>query len=157
MANICDYELRFYGGKLEKLQKILRKDNEVKEYNKMKLPVYGMRYESDILAEIEEGALVVSAGCRWSIASSMEERIDYYDLDGKKRKTLTIGDICRRYGVEAEAWSNEGGNCFAEHYEWDKEGNTIRSECLPFEEEYDEEEGIFRVIEKPEGFYEFKG
>lgn len=146
MANNCEYELRIQGPKksCEEFRRIISYKKDGERFHRI--------FSADLAEESGNGdcyRMTFCGDCAWSAAASFQSP------HGKGDGNITLAEACAKYGVEAEIWTAEPGCCFAEHMQFDSEGNEIYSECHGYQEEENEETGDWEVVEKPAGFFEF--
>jgi len=134
MANTCFVEMTLRG-ELENINKLIdaleQKDN-----------VYIGRGMSSIdRNEINERTVRISGECKWSMISalfdnarSMKEQKEtgngywYFPEGIQNIEFLTLFDACKKYHVNIEAYSEEYGMCFHEHFVYEN-GKEI-ADCV---------------------------
>lgn len=159
MANCCSYELHVTGSK-ESLDKLTEYFKEIDKYDYLQdiqRPMNRIFYSSEpLMTRHRDDLLIVCADCAWSMASTFEIDKEYL-IDSEREiygKFFKFSEICKELKLEAEAWSDECGMQFSEHFFWYEDGN-YEEYCLDYKEEYNEESGEWELVEKPDGFYEF--
>lgn len=146
MANNCEYELRIQGAKkdCEAFKDVIQYKNEKEKFSRI--------FSADLINEDgddESHRMTFAGDCAWSAASSFEAP----HSDDKTQ--ISLADACGKHHLEAEIWTAEPGCEFAEHFQFDENGDEIFSECYGYKEEYNEEKDDYKVTEKPEDFWEF--
>lgn len=135
MANICIFNLKAVGTKknLEKFYKEVHADydsnNNVCVYEGEVVARMGYRMQFDRYFDecYEDNTIETFGDCAWSVSNCMLE--NHGELYGNLR------DWTKRLKIKIEAYSEEAGVGFAEHYLYDS-GNCIIREVVDFEEFY---------------------
>lgn len=127
MANICNFSFQAKGRK-ESIRKVL----EAMEQKTKALWIgRGAEVHCDLHKAEEDGetGMVTAEGsgwCKWSVRSCLDDAAKSMEtqrttggdawagIEGVE-KFMTIGEACRESGVNMEIYSEEPGNCFAEH------------------------------------------
>lgn len=146
MANSCDYELRIQGSKkdCEEFRKIINYEKDGEQFHRI--------FSTDLVYEDgddESHRMTFAGDCAWSALCSFQS--EHAKDDGK----ITLAEACEKYHLEAEIWTAEPGCEFAEHFQFDENGDEIFNECYDYKEKYNEKEKDWEVTEKPEDFYQF--
>lgn len=134
----------------------------LKNYKQEKIPVQhrigykiSEAYKASESDEDKKGNITayISGNCSWSVSSCMFDGAWSYIKffkDGinnnktlskrqkkkalKNRKAITIVDACKKLNVDVEIFSNESGNCLAEHYYINSKGVKEIDDCVYYEE-----------------------
>lgn len=136
MANICSFSMCVKG----------KHDDIESFYNAMSQNgnIYmGRGAEADIQYEDEENRAFINGWCKWSIASAMisnaismrnePEIWSFGDVDKSKLQFITLDEASAKWNLIVEAYSEEGGCCFQEHYIIDN-GTVECNECVDWHE-----------------------
>ena len=137
MANICSFSMCVKGNK----------DDIQKFYNAMTQNgnVYmGRGADANIQYEDEEGRAFIDGWCKWSVQSALIDNAEsmrsnptmWYWGDGVDPSSLefiTLLEACRKWNIDVEVYSEEGGCCFQEHYVV-VNGDLICDECVEWNE-----------------------
>lgn len=139
MANLCSFSMKVRG----------EHDNIKKFYNAMiqKGTIYmGRGADAEIVYEDEDGTAQIDGWCKWSVVSAMvsnaedmrshPERWWWGDhIDPKNIEFITLFEACKKWNIDMEVYSEEGGCCFQEHYVF-VDGDLICEECVEWNEYY---------------------
>ena len=136
MANICSFSMCVKGQ---------HKDIE-SFYNAMSQNgnIYmGRGAEAEIRYEDEESRAFIDGWCKWSIYSAMisnaismrteTEIWSFGDVDPSKLEFVTLMEACERWNLVVEAYSEECGCEFQEHYIIDN-GELVEEQCVDWYE-----------------------
>ena len=128
MANICDFKMILVGTQ-ENIETFLNELNGKSEIS-IGYGVKGLEYEIDILDD-NLYRCELTGGVNWSIKYALIDNADNVS-------SFSLFEACKRLNLDMECYSDEGGNCFQEHYLF-QDGVLCEDECLDYEKEYDEE------------------
>lgn len=139
MANLCSFSM-CVKGKHEDIEAF---------YNAMsqKGNIYmGRGADAEINYEDEENTAFIDGWCKWSIQSalinnaiSMREEPNIWhwgeNVDVSSLEFITLFEACKKWNLDMEVYSEEGGCCFQEHYVV-VNGDLICDECVDWQEYY---------------------
>ena len=137
MANICSFSMKAKG----------KSENITAFYNAMTQngTIYmGRGAEAEINYDDAEGSAQIDGWCKWSVQSAMiDDAISMRTnpniwswgggVDTSKLEFITLLEATEKWNLVIEAYSEESGCCFQEHYIFDK-GTVVSDECVDWEE-----------------------
>ena len=148
MANLCSGALKVTGKSKKDIAKFLDALNQRGNtwIGRGLWTETTQEQEDEKIVKTENGyAFDSSFQCKWSIhsacfstAKSMREHPEYWHFgEGKnsgKMEFLTLTEACKKFNVNFEAYSEECGCCFSEHYVISDEGVPEKEECVDYDE-----------------------
>lgn len=136
MANICSFQMCVRGncGNIEKFYDALSQKGSI---------YMGRGAEAEIEFESEDRAMI-TGWCKWSIQSALIDNAESMrsnperwwwgdDVNPKTLEFITLWEACKKWNLDMEVYSEEGGCCFQEHYVF-VDGDIICEECVNWEE-----------------------
>lgn len=140
MANICDVRMRIVGNDPKSIYNFVKavRNADFRAYN----GIFTTGDELDVGDIKSEGGLFyhdTAFGCKWSFVSSFEEDGVGFRFGNGKNFDKYLHEFCKEHSVGIEAYSEEGGNGFEEHYLIKPDGSMAIQECKDMEEHYDDE------------------
>lgn len=127
MPNYCSFEMKIRGKKEDCLN-FLKKDNCEEENHFWRLFKFDSIEENGDENDYEVGII---GSCAWSLEACCRNShpLDYNNNYGNKKDLFT--ENTKNFNLVMEVFSNEGGNCFAEHFMYDK-GKCLVSEKVDY-------------------------
>jgi len=143
MANICDVKMRIAAKDAESIRKFIE---DVRDHGTF-LVYDGIftgeeEFDPGLVLDIDGAfAYDVWFSCKWSFITSFEED-GVNKAFGKNEPSFVkyFHEFCKDHGVGVEAYSEEPGVGFEEHYLIAPSGEIIESECVKMTENYNEED-----------------
>lgn len=133
MANLCSFEMRLRGSH----------DNIEHFYNAMiQNGDIWMGRGADAEIEFEdEDCARITGNCKWSIVSALIDNAismrsgskRWYFGAYKPSEFITLWEACKKWSVDMEVYSEEGGCCFQEHFMC-IDGEIVCEDCVNWEE-----------------------
>ena len=137
MANICSFSM-FVRGEVENIKSF---------YNAMTQNgnVYmGRGADAEVYIDAEDKIAHINGWCKWSIQSALIDNAESMrtnpnmwwwgeGVDVSKLEFITLFEACKRWNIDMEVYSEEGGCCFQEHYVV-VNGDLICDECVEWNE-----------------------
>ena len=133
MANLFDIDMKIVGDKEARtnfINALSQKDD-----------VWMGRGAVIDISEEDDDYVFIFGYCKWSIKSSlinnainMRENPKIWGVENIQ-SIITLPEASKIYNVDVEAYSEECGNCFAEHYIIEK-GKIVKNENVDFHEYY---------------------
>lgn len=154
MANICNFSMMVKGKHedIEKFYKAMSQDGNI---------YMGRGAEAEINYD-GDGAdrAQIDGWCKWSIQSALidnaismrrePERWAFHGVDVNELEFITLLEATKKWNLVIEAYSEEPGCCFQEHYIFDN-GYVLCDECVDYYEywvdEYDTKEEAEEELE----------
>ena len=136
MANICSFSMCVKG----------THENIESFYNAMSQngKIYmGRGADAEIRYEDEEDRAFIDGWCKWSIQSALIDNAismrtepniwSFGDVDASTLEFITLFEACERWNLAVEAYSEECGCCFQEHYIIENE-DLLCDDCVEWNE-----------------------
>lgn len=141
MANLCSVRMRIAAKDAGSIQKFIE---DVRDHGAFKVydGIFTKAEEFDPGLVIESGgcaAYDVAFDCKWSFVTSFEEDGVNAMFGEGPEFTKYFHDFCGDHKVGIEAYSEESGCGFEEHYVITPDGRIIVSDCVNMSESYDED------------------
>ena len=141
MANICSVRMRIAAKDAESIRKFIE---DVRDHGEFRVYDGIFTKEEDfdpgLVLDIGDAkAYDVGFSCAWSFISSFEED-GVNRMFGKDEPSFVkyFHEFCEDHGVVVEAYSEEPGVGFEEHYVIAPSGEIVVSDCVDMHEDYDE-------------------
>ena len=140
MANICDVRMRIASKSKQSIIDFALgcRDRDFRVYN----GIFTLDEDVDESKIIEEnGAFAYDCafGCAWSFVTAFEEDgVNAMFGDPKPSHREYLHELCAKRGVGVEAYSEEPGCCFEEHYLISPSGEILISDCVEMHEVEDD-------------------
>lgn len=138
MANYCEVDMRICGEK-ENVEKFI--DALTLKGNTYIGRGINIHIGSEGEFDEEDNSIQILGQCKWSLESSLVTKVREIRLSNPEKEVLTIEEACKKFHVNCEAFTEEPGCCFAEHFiyefgegEWD---------VCHYSEDYDEKKGEY--------------
>lgn len=135
MANICSFEMRLRGKRtdIESFYNALTQQGDI---------WMGRGACGDLEFEDNDYACIVGY-CKWSIVSALidcaismkKDPNGWYFGDHKPSEFITLWEACRKWNLDMEVYSEEGGMGFQEHFICSK-GNILCEDCVEWADYY---------------------
>ena len=138
MANICSFQMMVRG----------KHDDIESFYNAMSQNGniwMGRGADAEIKYNDEEGTAFIDGWCKWSIQSAMIDNAismrtepgmwAFSTVDRNSLEFITLLEATERWDLVIEAYSEEPGCCFQEHYVFDN-GDILEDDCIEWYEYY---------------------
>lgn len=135
MANLCSFLMKVRGNKddIDRFCKAIQQEGNI-----------WIGRGANISVDFEDEDLACLTGdCKWSIQSALidnavsmrehPERWHFGDIDVSSFEFITLYQACARWNLVMEAYSEECGNQFQEHFICDK-GVILSDDCVDWEE-----------------------
>lgn len=137
MPNLCAYAMRVKGTP----EAIDEMHKRLTDYEHT--PHFWRVFEaerSDAVTETDDGETVTEfyGTCAWSVNSCMLDNnpLCYANEYAEEGKSTSLEKSAKELGIDIEVYSEEGGNGFAEHYLYTRDGSKTIEEETDFEEFY---------------------
>lgn len=165
MPNYCGYQMRIQGNThdVEEVIKVIQADYN---YDTMQFSADNHLFrvfEADISEDTTDGNyrdVVLGGSCAWSVFSCMMEGVGTYYSSlkaeyGDKFRGTTLVELSKKYNVMIEAYGEESGCEFQEHY-LIHNGELLAEDCVRYIELYkeylEEDETTLEEVLKESGF-----
>lgn len=136
MANICSFQMCVRGNhsNIEKFYDALSQKGKI---------WMGRGAEAELKFESEDRAFIIG-WCKWSVQSAlMDDAISmrtepetwHHEPGEEEHEYITLYEACKKWSLDMEVYSEEGGCCFQEHYVF-VDGDLICEECEDWYEYY---------------------
>ena len=138
MANICEVDMKICGKKenVEAFLNALEQKSDIWIGRGVSIQAGRNNFDE------YDDSIQILGSCKWSLESAlvknayeMKKGSSFVDVTAKE--ILTIEEACKRFHVVCEAFTEEPGCCFAEHFIY--ENGTGEWNVCEYKEEYDEE------------------
>ena len=140
MANWCEIRMRIAGRTAEGIENFvedIRRHGKFRAYNGVFTE--DEPYNPDKLQKVGQAYCYDAAfGCKWSFVSSFEEDGVGRLFGSGPNFDLYLHDYCAKHGVGVEAYSEEPGNGFEEHYVISPNGDIAVADVSDMKEVEDE-------------------